>query len=475
MADFFLELASNKRARQVVSSLGLPVPLPQRLERTSEPWLQRPLYGRPMVVGASERGQLGDVLAEILPAAGAEAWLAASPDWQQAWPAAAAASDVPLHTVSDAEPGPDAPWALVFDATGLTQTRELRALYDFFHPRIRSTAKSGRLVVIGRLADRAPSPELAATRQALEGFVRSCGREVGRVGATANLVAVEEGAEDRLAAVLRWLLSPRSAFVSGQPIRVTRDAHPSAAKWVRPLEGQVALVTGAARGIGAAIATAMAQEGATVLVVDRPDDQEIGQQVARSIGGRFLGVDITTDDAGTRITDDLRQHDGKVDILVHNAGITRDKTLAKMSEDHWDLTIDVNLTAAMRLTYALKPLLSPHGRVICLSSIAGIAGNVGQTNYSASKAGLIGYVRALSAQWASQGVTVNAIAPGFIETRMTAAIPLANREAGRRLANLSQGGQPEDIAAMATFLASPGACGITGQVLRVCGGSFIGA
>ncbi|MEN0061877.1 MAG: 3-oxoacyl-ACP reductase [Myxococcota bacterium] len=476
MADFLLELASNKRARQVVSSLGLPLPMPERLERASEPWQERPLQGRNIVIGASPKGHLADPLAATLPGAGATCWLAADAHWQKPLAEAARAADTPLHGITEDAPGPEErPWALVFDATSMREPSDLRALYDFFHPRIRGIAKSGRLIVLGRLPGWASSPEAAATRQALEGFVRSCGREVGRFGATANLIAVEGGAEDRLPAVLRWMLSPRSAFVSGQPLRVTREAQGSDPVWVRPLEGRVAVVTGAARGIGAAIATAMAQEGATVIVVDRPEDAELGQEVARSVGGRFVGIDITNPDAGTTLVQHLRDHEGMLHILVHNAGITRDKTLAKMTDAMWDLTIDVNLTAAMRLTDTLKPLITPQGRVIAMSSIAGIAGNVGQTNYSASKAGLIGFVRKLASQWASQGVTVNAIAPGFIETRMTAAIPLANREAGRRLSNLAQGGLPEDIASMATFLASPGASGVTGQVLRVCGGSYIGA
>jgi 3-oxoacyl-[acyl-carrier protein] reductase len=136
----------------------------------------------------------------------------------------------------------------------------------------------------------------------------------------------------------------------------------------------------------------------------------------------------------------------------------------------------VNLAAVVRITDALLPkALRDGGRVVCLSSVSGIAGNVGQTNYSASKAALIGYVDALATQVAPRGITANAIAPGFIETRMTAAIPMVIREAGRRLSALGQGGLPEDVAQAITFLASPGAQGITGTTLRVCGGALIGA
>jgi 3-oxoacyl-[acyl-carrier protein] reductase len=146
-----------------------------------------------------------------------------------------------------------------------------------------------------------------------------------------------------------------------------------------------------------------------------------------------------------------------------------------MKPEVWDQVLDINLGAVVRTTAAIEPLLRDNGRIVCLSSIAGIAGNMGQTNYAASKGGIIAFVRAKSAELASRGVTVNAVAPGFIETRMTAAIPVAIREVARRLSALGQGGQPEDVAQTITFLASPGAHGVTGRTLRVCGGAFIGA
>src|SRR5690606_28339426 len=160
----------------------------------------------------------------------------------------------------------------------------------------------------------------------------------------------------------------------------------------------------------------------------------------------------------------------------HNAGVTRDKTLANMSPDRWDQTLDINLDAVVRITERLlEGVLHDDGRLILLSSIAGIAGNMGQTNYAASKAGIIGYVRAMAPALAGRGITVNAIAPGFIETRLTAAIPVMIREVARRLSNLGQGGLPRDIGDAVTFLASRGAVGITGSVLRVCGGAYVGA
>jgi 3-oxoacyl-[acyl-carrier protein] reductase len=240
------------------------------------------------------------------------------------------------------------------------------------------------------------------------------------------------------------------------------------------LAGRTAAVTGAARGIGAATARLLAAEGAYVLCLDRPADDGPTSQLAREIGGTAVLVDITAADAPAQIAEAVKAAGG-VDIVVHNAGITRDKTLARMSEEQWDQALAVNLGAVVKINDALDKQIRQGGRIITLSSVAGIAGNVGQTNYSASKAGLIAYVKALSERLAGRGITVNAIAPGFIETRLTAAIPMAIREAGRRLSALGQGGLPEDVGNAITFLASPGAQGITGSVLRVCGGALIGA
>ncbi len=242
----------------------------------------------------------------------------------------------------------------------------------------------------------------------------------------------------------------------------------------RSLDGKVALVTGAARGIGAATARALAAEGARVLCVDRPDDDGPTSQLAREIGGVVALADVTDPGAPAQLAAAVAALGG-VDIVVHNAGVTRDKTLARMKPEHWDLVMAVNAEALVQLQGALDPHLRAGGRVVALSSIAGIAGNMGQTNYAASKAGVAGWVRALSGELAPRGITANAVAPGFIETRMTAAIPVAIRQVARRLSALGQGGEPEDVASAIVFLASPGAVGVTGAVLRVCGGAFVGA
>ncbi|MEQ1507124.1 MAG: SDR family oxidoreductase, partial [Myxococcota bacterium] len=281
--------------------------------------------------------------------------------------------------------------------------------------------------------------------------------------------------EDRLEPLLRFVASPRSAYVSGQVLRVSNRVGAAEVRATRPLAGRVVIVTGAARGIGEAIATTAAREGARVLVVDRPDDAELGAEVARAVGGAFLGLDVAAPDAPETLLQYVKDHYGQVDAIVHNAGVTRDKTLANMKPELWDLTLDVNLRAPIRLTEALVPVLSAHARVVCLSSIAGIAGNIGQTNYSASKAGVIGLVRALGAKLADRGIAVNAVAPGFIETRLTDAIPVTTREVARRMCNLGQGGLPIDVAEVAVFLSSPGAHGLSGQTVRVCGGNYVGA
>ena len=474
MSDALVNLARNSTARAVVKTLGLPIPMPRTLDRATGPWEERPLKDRDVVVMHPDGATLGDTVAATLGEAGANPLVAGDAIDAYVTPGEAHGRP-PRPADPEASQGENKPYALIMDASHLRTPADLRALYDFFHPRMSSLAGCGRLVVLGRPADQGDNPAQSAAREALEGFVRSAGREVGRRGATATLVIVEEGADERLPAVLRFVLTSRSAFVSGQSIRVSNQASPQERRWVRPLEGKVALVTGAARGIGAETARRLAMEGAQVVVLDRPEDEELGAAVADEIGGTFLGLDVAGSDAAATLAEKLKTNFGGVDVVVHNAGITRDKTLGRMSPEWWDLTIGVNLTALIDLTAGLTDgVLRDGGRVICLSSIAGIAGNVGQTNYAASKAGVIGYVRALAPTLADRGITVNAIAPGFIETRLTAAIPAMTREAARRMSNLVQGGVPQDIAEVVTFLASPGAGGVTGEVLRVCGGHITG-
>jgi 3-oxoacyl-[acyl-carrier protein] reductase len=211
--------------------------------------------------------------------------------------------------------------------------------------------------------------------------------------------------------------------------------------------------------------------------VDVPAQAEELEAVTSRIGGSSLTVDITDDTAPATIADHLLEVHGGVDVVVHNAGVTRDKTLARMNEELWNTVIEINLIAPQRIDQELfaRKVVRDNGRVVCVSSISGIAGNAGQTNYSTSKAGVIGIVDAFAPALVKRGATLNAVAPGFIETRMTAEMPIATREAGRRMNSLAQGGLPVDVAETIAWFANPASAGVTGNVVRVCGQSLIGA
>jgi len=188
-------------------------------------------------------------------------------------------------------------------------------------------------------------------------------------------------------------------------------------------------------------------------------------------------ADVSDKKGLTKLIKDVQKGSETIDIVVNNAGITRDKTLARMDDKRWSSVIDINLSAIQRITEALvdKKVLKVGGRVICISSINGIAGCFGQTNYSTSKSGVIGYVEAMDKPLARRKITINAIAPGFIETQMTQAIPFLSREIGRRINSLSQGGQPEDVAEAVALFASPASAGLRANTLRVCGQNLVGA
>ncbi|MGB9224496.1 3-oxoacyl-ACP reductase [Mycobacterium sp.] len=369
---------------------------------------------------------------------------------------------------------------LVFDATGITTPAGLKGLHEFFTPVLRNLAHCARVVVVGTTPEATGSIEERIAQRALEGFTRSLGKEV-RNGATAALVYLAPDAKPAatgLESTMRFILSAKSAYVDGQVFYVGAADSTPPADWDRPLDGKVAIVTGAARGIGKTIAEVFARDGARVVAIDVESAEEALAETAASVGGTPLWLDVTADDAVDKIAEHLADHyGGKADILVNNAGITRDKLLANMDDARWDAVLAVNLFAPLRLTEGLvgNGSLGEGGRVIGLSSIAGIAGNRGQTNYGTTKAGMIGLTQALAPVLAEKGITINAVAPGFIETQMTAAIPLATREVGRRLNSLLQGGQPVDVAETIAYFASPASNAVTGNVIRVCGQGMIGA
>ncbi|MFC8230753.1 3-oxoacyl-ACP reductase [Streptomyces sp. NPDC057287] len=440
MADRYLHFTGTAPGRFLTRRLGLPQPTPLRRWTLETPSLDGPLLH--LTAGASAHtGTLGPVLA----ATGLE--------------------------VTDRAARPA---AVVLDSTGITTAAGLAGVHAALHPVVRSLATGGRVVVLGTT----PSPDdhhQAAAQQALEGFVRSLGKEIGK-GATAQLLRLAPGASAASAeSTLRFLLSPRSAYISGQVVELTADEAGVVADWDAPLSGRTALVTGAARGIGASVASVLARDGARVICLDVPQAEEELVRTADRLGAAALPLDITAPDAADRIAAAVP---GGLDILVHNAGITRDRRLANMPADRWASVIDVNLDSVLRTTDALveSGTLRRGGRIVATASIAGIAGNNGQTNYAASKAGIIGLVRSLAPRAAADhGITVNAVAPGFIETKMTAAVPLFIREAGRRMNSLSQGGLPADVAETTAWLAQPASGAVNGQVVRVCGQSLLGA
>jgi 3-oxoacyl-[acyl-carrier protein] reductase len=447
MPDAYLDLVNSPFGRNVASRLGLPQPAALRRYSADDP-----LIPGPLLLGVSPGGGV-EGLDGVLRAAGV--------DVQRL------AADV--HSV-------DAKWgALVFDATGCGAVADLTSVRDFFVGALRQLSSSGRVVVLGRVPD-GIDPMVDATQQALDGLVRSLAKELRR-GATANLVLVAGDADGAaLGSTMRFLLSGRSAYVDGQVMRVDGGAAPAPADWTKPLADKVAVVTGAARGIGAAIAAVLARDGARVIAADLPVAGEALAQVANRIGGTSLQLDIAAPEAAEKLLTYTAERYGRLDIVVHNAGITRDKLLANMKPEQWDPVLAVNLQAQLRVNAALLAdgRLADGGRVVCLASTSGIAGNRGQTNYAASKAGVIGMVRSMAPAFARRNSTINAVAPGFIETDMTRAMPLATREVARRLNSLQQAGLPVDVAEAVGWLSWPATGGVNGQVLRVCGQNLVG-
>jgi len=467
MSDRYSQLVNTPVGKIIAKNVGLPQPV--QLDR----WRPgQPVVAGEVLLGAAPGGRLAAPAARVLADARARARTA---DDEAGKAAKEAKLDASAWDAAAAGEG-DRFKALVFDASGIKDSTQLRELWVFFHPTIRRVERSGRVIVLGTPPEECASPKEATAQRALEGFVRSVGKEV-RKGATAQLIYVAPGAENQLDSTLRFFLSPRSAYVSGQVVRVAAAEDPPELDWERPLTGKVALVTGASRGIGEAIARTLARDGAHVVGLDVPALASDLERVTREIRGSHLLADITDPDAPAQILDHLESEHEGVDVIVHNAGVTRDKTLGRMDEERWTVLMDINLTAQERIDDALleRDLLRKGGRVVTVSSMSGIAGNAGQTNYATSKAGVIGMVQSMAPVFAEKQATINAVAPGFIETQMTAAMPFATREIGRRLNSLAQGGKPVDVAETIAWFASPASGGINGQVVRVCGQSLLGA
>jgi len=428
MADRLMQLGQTSIGGAVLRSLGVVAPTP--LKREIGPWNQA--QGLQYRVVSSSKGRLG---------------LQDSPSDEN----------------------------LLVDATGITDLDELSALSEAVRGVFGSIKRNGKVLFVNDLLTANDNAQTVAVQRAVSGWVRSLAKEVGPKSITVNLLSIGTGIDGSCIDVpIGYFLSGRSAFVTGQNVSFNGPSYRSDLKQ-GPL---VCLVTGGCGGIGAATVRRLAAEGHKVVIVDVPAAAERGQALAAQIpNSSFHAADITDRSHIELLADSILKEHGRLDVLVNNAGITRDRTYAKMKRAEWDTVLNVNLRAAMELTeaFADTDLMHSNGRVINIASISGLAGNFGQTNYTASKAGLIGYSMAKDAGLSAKGIRVNAIAPGFIETDMVATMPMFTREAARRLSALRQGGHPTDVAEAVAFLAHPHNDRIGGQVLRVCGGNFLGA
>ncbi len=447
MSDRYQDLAHNPIGKFLVKNLGLPNP----------PYLERyeggPLVQGSVLTGSATQGDVAKAVTAALKALKVEA------------------TGVPAQGKRYK--------GLVFDATGIADAAGLVALQEFFTPVLRQLQGSGRVVVVGTVPEQAGSEGARVAQRALEGFTRSLAKEVGG-GSTANLVYLAPGAETSLASTLGFFLSPKSAYVSGQVVRIGTTGITSVTDPVdleKPLAGKVALVTGASRGLGEADMRTLARDGATVIGLDVPPLEADLKALADELGGGYIVGDITAEDAPATIAAYVKENYGAVDVVVHNAGITRDKRLRNMKPENWQLVVDISVGAPQRITDELlaQGLINEGGTVIGIASIAGIAGNNGQTNYASAKAGVIGWIQALAERVAGDGITANVVAPGFMETEMVKTIPLGIREAGRRMNSMSQGGQPVDVAEAIAWFANPGSGAVSGNVLGVNGQMLLGA
>ncbi len=448
MSDLLMQLHANPLSAWLARAIGLPSPVP--LAREEGGYSAMPLTGKTAWLAIAQESDNSSVLRTALIGAGANIVA------------------VPLADLD----------VVVLDASGCCTPAQFRFLFESLSPHVRKLSVNARVLIVAADPDRTDSPVAAAVARGVEGFSRSLAKEVGKKGVTVNLAYADVSATERLEGLVRFFCAKQTTYVTGQTVLVRNlVGRPQVVPKVNVLAGKVALVTGSARGIGLATVQRLAQEGARLVCLDVPAMAQELEERCKEIGATPLALDIASAEAPRRLADFLMEQFGGVDIVVHNAGITRDRTFANMKDHLWDQVVAVNLAAIIAVDEVLlgEGVLRNEGRMVCLSSISGVAGNFGQTNYGATKAALIGYVRAQAVKVAERNICINAIAPGFIETPMTDAMPFATREIGRRLNSLKQGGKPRDAAELIAFLCSPNAYGVTGNTIRVCGQGLIGA
>ncbi|MEM7181472.1 MAG: 3-oxoacyl-ACP reductase [Spirochaetota bacterium] len=469
MQDMINQLWNTPQTQKMLKSMG--VPMGEKLSREKKMWSGFPFADEYFVVFSQNNAEQ---IAECIFSGGGNIYL--KDDVAQKIIFQESAKHYARKLESDVINDGQKIKGVVFDASGFTKVSELETLYSTIHNLLTKLQRNAKIVVIAKSLAAANSYEEASISTAIKGFIKSLSKEVGNKGITANLLYIEKNSVFKNA--LSFFLSDSSVYVTGQQTLVEEVNKKDRVDCFTPqiLSGKTALVTGASRGIGEKICDALTREGAKVIALDRVQEASNLEKVCLRNQATPLYADLNEADSATKISQWLQENTSGLDIVVHNAGITRDKTLKKMSQESWKDTLRINLEAVIELNTKLeKDILKQKSKIVCLSSIAGLAGNFGQTNYAASKAGLVGYIEYFTKNAKRKDIQINAVAPGFIETSMTEKIPFVTKEVARRFSSLMQGGLPEDVAELVAFLASPHSNGTNGQVIRVCGGNLIGA
>ncbi len=435
----------NATLRNVLKTLNIPVPVPPILKRNLNAFSDDELSSKQIVITGKEN----DFLSQL----------------QKEFHGRIGQATIYDETID----------GLVLSCVGMQTIEDLEDLYTSIKNTVSKIKANGRIVIVSK--EDKTSVTTFTIQKSIDAFSRALSKEIGgKKGITVNQLKItnEEVTASAVVNASIFFLSDKSSFITGQVVDVSNANTDTLTSIEGLLQGKIAIVTGGARGIGAAAARVLHREGATVIIVDVPQAADDAQALAAELNGDSYLLDISQATAAKELQQYVIEKYGKLDVLVNNAGITRDKTIAKMNIDQWRSVLNVNLKAVIQLTEIfIENGFSKDAKVVSLSSISGISGNVGQTNYSLTKAGVIGFSQALAAT--NKNIFANAVAPGFIETKMTENLPFFIKEGGRRLSTLKQGGKPEDVAELIGFLASPLSNGINGQCVRVCGGNMIGA